>query len=99
MTVASAASGASSGSSSSSNTRSAATTVSWIMLAMPLNCMIGIENWRAYWMNAWTSPMAIAWRVTSRPPITATNTNPRLPTNIIVGMMMPLTNWARHAPS
>ena len=50
-------------------------------------------------MNAWTSPMAIERRVTSRPPITATSTYPMLPTNIIVGQMMPVTNWARHAPS
>ena len=69
------------------------------MLAIPLSCEIGIVNWRLYWMNAWTSPIAIARLVTSRPPMTATKTNPRLPTNIIVGMMMPLTNCARHALS
>ena len=41
---------------------------------MPLNCVIGIENCRPYWMNACTSPMAIDRRVTSSPPITATST-------------------------
>ena len=35
-------SGVSSGSSSNSNTRSADTIVSWMMLAMPLSCVIGI---------------------------------------------------------
>jgi hypothetical protein len=32
---------------------------------MLLSCEIGIENWRLYWMNACTSPMAMARRVTS----------------------------------
>jgi hypothetical protein len=44
------------------------------MFAMPLNCAIGIENWRLYAMKAWTSPIGIDPRVTSTPPITATNT-------------------------
>ncbi len=41
---------------------------------MLLNCEIGIENCRLYWMNACTSPSAIARRVTRKPPITATAT-------------------------
>ena len=54
----------SSASSSNSKTRSADAIVSWMVFAMLLNCVIGIENWRLYWMNACTSPSAIARRVT-----------------------------------
>ena len=34
-------------------------------------CMIGIENCREYWMNAWTSPSDIVPLATRRPPNTA----------------------------
>ena len=33
--------------------------------------MMGIVNWRAYWMNATTSPRDIAPDDTWRPPMTA----------------------------
>ena len=48
--------------------------VSWMVLAMLLNCVIGIENCRLYWMNACRSPIAIDPRVTRIPPTTATAT-------------------------
>jgi hypothetical protein len=35
------------------------------MFAMPLNCEIGIENWRFMATKAWTSPIGIDPRVTS----------------------------------
>ncbi len=74
MTIASAASGISSGSSSSSKTRSAEAIVDWMMFAILASCVIGWENCRAYWMNACTSPMAMARRVTMMPPMMLTKT-------------------------
>ena len=52
-------SGTSSASSSSSKTRSAEATADWRTFAMLAVWMIGIVNWREYWMNAWTSPSDI----------------------------------------
>ena len=34
-------------------------------------CVIGIVNWREYWMNACTSPSDIAPEATCSPPMTA----------------------------
>ena len=55
-TTHSAASGVSSGSSRSSKTRSADAAVLCSTFMMLATCVIGIVNWREYWMNAWTSP-------------------------------------------
>ena len=33
--------------------------------------VIGIVNWREYWMNAWTSPSDIVPLATWTPPMTA----------------------------
>ena len=32
--------------------------------------MIGMVNWREYWMKAWTSPRHIVPAATCRPPMT-----------------------------
>ena len=34
-------------------------------------CVIGIVNWREYWMNAWTSPREMRPVATMMPPMTA----------------------------
>ena len=41
------------------------------MFATAAIWVIGIVNWREYWMNAWTSPSDIEPDATRRPPITA----------------------------
>ena len=38
---------------------------------MPATWVIGIVNWREYWMNAWTSPSEIVPVATRKPPMTA----------------------------
>jgi len=38
---------------------------------MLATCVIGIVNWREYWMNACTSPRVICPEATWTPPITA----------------------------
>ena len=63
-------SGISSASSSSSNTRSADATADWMTFAIEATWMIGIVNWREYWMNAWTSPRLIWPVATWTPPMT-----------------------------
>ena len=52
-------SGVISSSARSSKTRSAEAIVDWITLAIVASCAMGWLNWRAYWMNACTSPMVI----------------------------------------
>ena len=67
----SAASGTSSPSSSSSKTRSAEATADCRTLAIEAVWVIGMVNWREYWMNAWTSPRDIVPLATWTPPMTA----------------------------
>ncbi len=67
----SAASGASSGSSSSSKTRSAEAAVLCSTFMMLATWVIGIVNWREYWMKAWTSPSDMRPLATITPPTTA----------------------------
>ena len=64
-------SGDSSGTSRISKTRSTDAAPDCSRLATPAICMIGIENWREYWMNACTSPSDIVPLATRRPPKTA----------------------------
>ena len=66
-----AASGISSASSSSSNTRSAEAIADWSTFMMLASWVIGIVNWREYWMKAWTSPSDIVPLATWTPPMTA----------------------------
>ncbi len=40
----------------------------FMMLA---TCVIGIVNWREYWMKAWTSPSDMRPLATITPPMTA----------------------------
>ena len=52
-------SGASSSASRSSKTRSADARPDCSRFIWPAICMIGMVNWREYWMKAWTSPSVI----------------------------------------
>ena len=58
----------------------------WNTFIIDASCVSGIENWREYWMNAWTSPMRDrAAGDTRSPPTTATTTYWMLPRNIVTG--------------
>ena len=59
------------GSSSSSKTRSAEAAVLCSTFMMLAIWVIGIVNWREYWMKAWTSPSEMRPVATMRPPTTA----------------------------
>ena len=66
-----AASGVSSSSSRSSKTRSAEAAVLCSTFMMLAVCVIGMVNWREYWMNACTSPSEMRPVATIMPPTTA----------------------------
>ena len=51
--------------------RSADAAVLCSTFMMPATCVIGIVNWREYWMNACTSPSEMRPVATMRPPTTA----------------------------
>ena len=64
-------SGVSSASSRSSKTRSADAAVLCSTFMMLATWVIGIVNWREYWMKAWTSPSDMRPLATITPPMTA----------------------------
>src|SRR3546814_18996266 len=66
----------------------------WKMFRIEARWVTGIENCRAYWMNACTSPTVMAPLDTRRPPTTATRTYCPLPRNIVSGCLRLDMNWA-----
>ena len=59
----------------------------WKTFIIEASWVSGIENWRAYWMNACMSPTLMAPLAIRRPPTTAMSTYCTLPRNIVAGWM------------
>ena len=87
-------SGDCSSASSSSSTRSSDAIPDWNVAAIDAMRDSGSENWREYWIIAWTSPMLIAPLAMRSPPTTATSTYWMFPMNIVAGWMRLETNCA-----
>ena len=81
-----------SSSSKNSNTLSAAAAVCCITLAIWAVWAIGCINDLTYWMNASISPTCILFLIAKKPPIIATITYPKLPINVIIGIIIPDKN-------
>ena len=69
------------------------------MALIEASCWIGWLNWRTYCSIACTSPIEIAPLAMRSPPITAIDTNCRLPMKPINGWMRLDENWAERLAS
>ena len=87
----------SSSSSKNSNTLSAAAAVDWSTFAICAVWAIGCINDLIYWTKDKISPTSITFLIVNHPPSIDTITYPKLPTKVIIGIIIPDKNCDFHA--